>query len=153
MSETTVIAIIASIAAVVALKLTISFDLNQFLADRRERKNERLTARIRGACPHVEPFFDEERGVGVRHTFDGVPAHTPWVCKMCGHKVATPGAVNDNTRLWGEGGLDMERLHQLTDRRDDVQVLLRQRYGEQWLLFAIQRRLARWRRARRVASP
>ncbi len=148
MSEATVIAIIVAVAAIVALKLTISFDLNQFLEDRRQRKNERWTARIQGTCPHVEPFFSEELGFGLRHTFDGAPFHTPWVCKMCGHKVATAGSVDDNTRQWGEGGLDIERLQQVRDRRDEVQVLLRKRYGEPWLLFALQRRLARWRGAR-----
>ena len=152
MSEPTVIAIIAAIAAVVALKLTISFNLNQFLADRLERKNERLTARIRGACPHVEPFFDHEKGYGLRHTFDGAPSHTPWICKVCGHKVVTARSVDDNTRLWGEGGADMERFYQVRDQLEEVQVLLRQRYGERWLLFATQRRFARWRRARRLAS-
>ena len=152
MSEPIVIAIIAAIAAVVALKLTISFNLNQFLADRLERKKERLTARIRGVCPHVEPFFDQENRYGLRHTFDGAPFHTPWTCKVCGHKVVTAGSVDDNTRLWGEGGVDMERFSQVRDQLDEVQVLLRQRYGERWLLFAIQRRFARWRRAQRLAS-
>lgn len=124
MSEPIIIAIIAAVAGLVALKLTVSFDLNQHLADRRERKNQGLMARIQGTCPHVE-VVEVSGDFGIKHTFDGAPFHTPWVCKVCGYKVATSGAVDDNSQLWA----DADAIPRIIERQQKVQDLLNERYG------------------------
>ena len=77
--------VIAVIGGIFAIRLSLSFDLNQWIRERPLRRLHRAQRR----CPHIETFdeVDEEgriSSVEVRSLFAQPPGSTTWICAQCG---------------------------------------------------------------------
>lgn len=85
----------AAVATVFALRATVHFDLNQWLIDRRERKE----GAIRALCPHA--YLSEEDGTLVVHSsFISPPGTVAWQCQRCGAVTHDRNATVDNQTYW-----------------------------------------------------
>ena len=75
-----------TIGTVVAFRVNVSFDVNDWLKDRRKQK----TLRIQNVCPHVK-FVEKADGEPAVQSLLVSPAMSPsWVCSQCG-AVDNPG--------------------------------------------------------------
>ena len=96
-------------AAVVAIRGSVKFDVNQWLNDRREkyRKNYDFL------CPHAYSFIDPDSGkVGIRSLFTSPSGTTSWICESCGCVVYTEESVMHILQSWlsnPKGLLEVEK--------------------------------------------
>ena len=95
-----ILAIIGGITAVVALKFTVSFNVNEFIKDRREWKQEVRIANARALCPHVD-IVEEGGEPGIRSTYISPSGTTQWQCQKCGHTTYGRDLLEDNLQSWG----------------------------------------------------
>ena len=111
MSDLTIVLLtaICVIGAVVALKLTVSFDVNEFIRDRRAWKQEVRIARARALCPHID-VVDAGGDIGLRSAYISPFGTTQYQCQKCGHTTYGVDHIEDDLRAWGED------LQGLTDR-------------------------------------
>lgn len=109
MSDLTIIILtaIGVIGTVVALKFTISFDVNEYIKDRRAWKQEVRIARTRALCPHIDIVEDEDGDTGLRSAYISPSGTTQYQCQNCGHRTYGVGHIEGDLRMWGE---DLEAL-------------------------------------------
>ena len=87
--------IVVILAAIVVVRGTVRFDVNEWLRDRRKQKEENLKA----LCPHVRPdHVDGE--LGLRSTFLSPAGTLIWQCQQCGVTTHDQGWIDHNTRYW-----------------------------------------------------
>ena len=100
---------VALVAAVVAVRATFRFDLNEWLRDRRERNKERAKA----LCPHVRlTTIDGEPAV--QSTFMSPPGTVAWQCQQCGAITYDQAAIDESAYYWRKHPLElMERLKKI----------------------------------------
>ena len=90
------LAVLAFVATVFALRATVRFDVNEWLRDRRERREANLTA----MCPHAVFLSDEQMPVGVRSTYISPSGTVAWQCQLCGHVTHDERNVRDTAKYW-----------------------------------------------------
>ena len=85
------------LAGIVALRFTVSFDLNRYFEGQREKRQRRA----RALCPHAEivPLGAEDPDVGVRITYIKPSGTTQWECQICGDVTYEP-MVRDCASRW-----------------------------------------------------
>lgn len=71
--------IIAVSVAIIAVKITISFDINEYLKNR----NERLLLKAKNYCPHARFVKTPEGKYGVQSNFVSPPGTTNYICTTC----------------------------------------------------------------------
>ena len=86
---------VALLATIVAIRATVRFDLNAWLKDRSEAREERL----KKLCPHV--YLDMQDGQpAVGSYFVSPPGTTTWRCEQCGATVNSEQFVHDTIKFW-----------------------------------------------------
>lgn len=68
------------VAAVIAIKFTVSFDLNRHLEGRRSRYSQKL----KNACPHIRVVQGADGRLALQSEFVSPPGTTMWICQRCG---------------------------------------------------------------------
>ena len=92
------LAVLAFVATVFALRTTVRFDVNEWLRDRRERREANLTA----MCPHAMFLSDGQMPVGVRSTYISPFGTAAWQCQLCGHVTHDEQNVRDTYKYWAQ---------------------------------------------------
>ena len=81
-----------------AVKGTIKFDLNEYLRDRRKRKEDHL----RSMCPHAV-FSEAGQGqLAVRGTYISPPGTTAWQCQLCGRWTHDAAQAQEGVAYWAK---------------------------------------------------
>lgn len=89
-------------AGIVALRFSVSFDLNRYFEDQRKKRQRRAQS----LCPHMDilSFGKDETGdiaLEVQSTYTSPPGTVQWQCDMCGD-VTHEQMVHANTRRWNQ---------------------------------------------------
>jgi hypothetical protein len=86
--------IIAGLLAIIAIKITFSFDINEYL----KRRDEKLMGKVRNNCTHagIEKIGDE---IGIRSTFISPFGTAKWVCQRCGLTLYNVNREDENKRI------------------------------------------------------
>lgn len=74
-----ILTIIALLIGVVALRVNIAFDVNDWL---KERKKIKLT-KLQNICPHVS-IFKKDENLQIQSDFESPPGTLKWQCSTCG---------------------------------------------------------------------
>ncbi len=74
-----IILILVLVFSAIAVKLTITFDLNKFLTDRKKSKLNKL----RNACTHHNVVKEGDE-YGLQSLFVSPPGTLQWQCQQCG---------------------------------------------------------------------
>lgn len=77
-----IVGIIVITLSIVTIKIAISFDLNKFL----ERKDSRLSKKIKNTCPHVEIEQVDKENFSIKSLFESPAGTLQWQCQRCGLK-------------------------------------------------------------------
>ena len=105
----------ALIAAAFAIRATVSFDLNEWLKDRRNQKKEQL----RVLCPHVDAT-QQDGQPAVRSTFISPPGTVAWQCQDCGLVTHDRAWVEEQTAYWANNPNElverMKKMDKLTKK-------------------------------------
>ena len=80
-----IIGIITITASLVTIKLAINFDINKYL----ERKDQRLSKKLRNTCTHIQMEFvrKDENNIPeymIQSLFESPSGTTQWQCQKCG---------------------------------------------------------------------
>ena len=87
--------IAAFIAAIIAIRGTIRFDVNEWLRDKRKQKEENL----RALCPHVRPIYSDGKPA-MHSTFVSPSGTQAWQCQLCGAVTHDEVMIDENTKYW-----------------------------------------------------
>lgn len=71
--------VIAVAMAIIAIKITFSFNLNEWLKER----DEKLKSKIKNYCPHAR-FGKFGEQIGLQSTFVSPSGTLNWICQQCG---------------------------------------------------------------------
>ncbi len=71
--------IIAVSIAVIAIKITISFDINEFL----KSKSQRLLMKAKNVCPHARFMKSHDGKHGIQSNFVSPSGTTNYICTTC----------------------------------------------------------------------
>jgi hypothetical protein len=69
----------AIVIGIIAVRISLTFDINQFLENRRQIKLNQL----KNACPHLKIDVDGEN-IRVESFFSSPPGTITWGCSQCG---------------------------------------------------------------------
>lgn len=86
--------IIAFAMAIIAIKITFSFNINEWLKGRDEKLNDKL----KNYCPHVNVKMVGEK-IGVQSTFVSPSGTLSWICQRCGLQFLHLDQCVENQRL------------------------------------------------------
>lgn len=116
------VAVLAVVTGVFAVRFSVSLDLNRFFEDRREQNRRRA----RSLCPHVD-LIPNERAGGDRHVIVQNAYFKPqgtiqYRCQKCGDVSYGP-LVEDNFRRWRDD------LVSLLDRIEEFNAALKKING------------------------
>ena len=103
--------IVAFIATIFAIRGTIKFDVNKWIEDRRNRKEEIL----RSLCPHVR-VSKSANGLVIKTTYISPPGTVGWQCQQCGHFTYDDDAVNETAEFWGTHLGELNRRNRKMDK-------------------------------------
>ncbi len=92
-----VVTAIAAIAAMIAIRGSIRFDINEWLKDRRKRQEETL----RSLCPHIS-VEEQDGDLLIRSAQISPSGTTVWQCQSCGDLTHDKHAIDQGTRYWAE---------------------------------------------------
>ena len=87
--------IAAFVAAIIAVRGIVRFDVNEWLRDRRKQKEESL----RALCPHVKPIYVDDKPA-MRSTFVSPSGTLGWQCQTCGTFTHDEASIDENTEYW-----------------------------------------------------
>ena len=104
--------IIGVLAAVVALKMIVRFDVNEWLRDRRDQKKEH----IRALCPHTDISNDGDKVI-IWSTYVSPPGTRAYVCQQCHHRTFDLTAIESNERYWQSHPNDLIKRHTLLQEK------------------------------------
>src|SRR5258708_6083264 len=77
-----IVAIVVVVFSIVAIKISLNFDLNKYLESRRKS----YTQKLKSACTHVELSpGDDGKMIQARHLYISPPGTIQWHCQRCGH--------------------------------------------------------------------
>ena len=93
---TTVLALLAIVATIFAIKANIKFDVNEFLRDRRKEKEKS----IRTLCPHAVFTEDGQGRPAVRSTFISPSGTQAFRCQICGSVTYDQAYIFEITECW-----------------------------------------------------
>ena len=85
----------AFVAAIIAVRGIVRFDVNEWLRDRRKQKEENLWA----LCPHVQPSYVDGKPA-MRSTFMSPSGTLGWQCQACGRFTHDEAWIDQNTEYW-----------------------------------------------------
>ncbi len=74
-----ILLIITIVASIVVIRVTISFDINDYL----KTKKASYISKLQNACPHVE-LKPNKQGKEARLLFISPPGTVQWQCQKCG---------------------------------------------------------------------
>lgn len=86
--------IIAIALSVIAVKVTLSFDINEYLKSR----DEKLKGKIRSYCPHVAIKEIDDK-IGIQSTFISPSGTLNWICQRCGLQIFHLDQGDESRRL------------------------------------------------------
>ena len=89
--------VVALLATVVAIRGTITFDVNEWLKERKKKKEENL----RSLCPHAQ-MVQEGGEYGVRSTYISPMGTLAWQCQNCGDVTHDEAAVREINAYWAK---------------------------------------------------
>ena len=103
--------IVALLATIFAIRASIHFDLNAWLKDRREQKEEEL----RSHCLHI--YLTRERGGHKVHsTFISPSVTTAWQCQQCGKVTHDEQSIDDAIDYWVKNPTALARRAKQIDK-------------------------------------
>lgn len=73
-------AIIVLVLGVIAVRVSLTFDINKFL----ERRDKKLSQRLKNTCTHLEMLPTEDGQFQIRSLFESPPGTLKWQCQRCG---------------------------------------------------------------------
>lgn len=88
------LSIIAIAVSIIAIKITFSFDINEFLKDR----NEKLKGKIKNYCTHVE-IKERNDEIYVQSSFISPSGTTNWICQKCGTQLYILDKESEDSRV------------------------------------------------------
>lgn len=91
-----VIWIVVLLTAIVAIRGTIRFDINEWSRDRRKQKEENL----RALCPHVMIMIDGNSNEVIDTMFISPFGSVQWQCQNCGMVCDHESRVRDILNYW-----------------------------------------------------
>lgn len=74
-----ILTIIAVLMGVIALRVNIAFDVNDWLKERKKREMTRL----RNICPHTS-ILERNGEIHIQSDFESPPGTIQWQCSTCG---------------------------------------------------------------------
>jgi len=86
--------IIAFTLSIIAIKITFSFNINEYL----KRKDEKLKGKIRNNCTHAD-IIKTGDGVGIQSTFISPSGTTDWICQKCGSRLYNLNRKDEDERI------------------------------------------------------
>jgi len=89
--------IIGMILAVVTVRGTVKFDINQWINDRKKQQEQKLIA----LCSHHYLFKDGD-GIKVGCHFISPPGTSAWQCQKCGHLTHDDLKMKIDTKYWAQ---------------------------------------------------
>ena len=89
------LAIIGMLIAAVAVRGVVKFDVNQWLNDRQNRREENL----RMLCPHVRTV-DKDNSFELYSTFISPPGTRAYQCQRCGHITYDESGIDAQMQYW-----------------------------------------------------
>ncbi|MCY4580695.1 MAG: hypothetical protein OXD31_16830 [Chloroflexi bacterium] len=94
-------------ATMIAIKGTVRFDVNEWLKQRREVKEERL----RRLCPHV--LMKDEGRLVLESAYFSPFGTTAWQCQVCGHTLYNREMAENDLQYWATHPDQLlKRLHE-----------------------------------------
>ena len=94
--------VFALVAATVAIRGSIQFDVNNWLQDQRKQKEKNLSA----LCPHVHATEKQGRPVLVS-AYISPPGTHSWHCQICGHETYDVAAVEREVEYWAKNPMEL----------------------------------------------
>src|SRR5690606_23572374 len=85
--------IIAVSVAIIAIKITISFDVNEFLKSR----NEKFLLKAKNHCPHARFMKTPDGKFGIQSNFVSPSGTTNYICTTC--QLVVYDINDENTRI------------------------------------------------------
>ena len=98
--------LVAVLVAIVAIRATFRFDLNQWLRDRRQSKEEHL----RLLCPHVE-VVEADGQTAIRSTYVSPAGTTAYQCQLCGAVTYDSSRGLEDAQFWASNPRALIRRH------------------------------------------
>ena len=87
--------LLAGLATFVAVRASIRFDVNEWLRERRKRKENNL----RRLCPHAHLIMDNG-SPAVRGAYISPMGTTAWQCQLCGDITYDRDAIDEGAEYW-----------------------------------------------------
>lgn len=103
--------LVALVAAILVVRATVWFNLNEWFRDRRKRNEENL----RLLCPHVTRF--ESGGApAVRSTYVSPSGTTACQWQLCGDTTYDEAWIDEVARYWASNPNELVKRHRKTKR-------------------------------------
>ena len=90
--------IVAAALSIMAVKITFSFNLNQWSEQKRERGLEKL----RNLCPHAEIFSQQDGAIRIESLFHTTFGTVQFRCTSCGRTVMNQLVAERQMELWSD---------------------------------------------------
>lgn len=92
------ILIIVIVLSVIAIRITLNFDVNKFL----ENSRKISMGQLKGICPHMEILDVSESRKTIKYgsLFTSPPGTINWICSQCGLIVNSEDDVYRNTEIY-----------------------------------------------------
>lgn len=97
-----ILTIIAILISFIAFRINISFNLNDWLKDRKKIK----IVKFQNICPHTSIFKNGEYTV-LESDFRSPPGTSQWQCKTCKRIVDSVDDVDDDMKYWRNNTEDL----------------------------------------------
>ena len=98
--------LVAVLVAIVAIRATFRFDLNQWQRDRRQSKEEYL----RMLCPHVRASTVDGKAA-LASTYVSPSGTTAYQCQLCGAVTYDASQGLENVQFWANNPEELIRRH------------------------------------------
>ena len=99
--------LVAAIAATIAIRGKVSFDVNEYIKEKRKRRKEQLES----LCPHV--YFAKQNGdLVIKSAVQSIRGFSICQCGMCGRIFSNEDLAIDEAKYWMENPKELQKRNE-----------------------------------------